>query len=124
MIKKVALVDDNPDLGAMFETLTRGRGIAPTFLSSSLEALKFMSDNEVDIAIVDLNMPYMDGIRLVKEIRKNLDEKHMRHPRFICYTGKRVDGELQRVVEKAGFDRVFTKPFALGDILSEVGCYA
>lgn len=123
-MKKIVLVDDDIEVGMLFEVLTRGRGIAPTFIQSSLEALKFMSDNELDVAIVDLQMPYMDGIRLVKEVKKNLDEKCMRRPMFVCYTAKRIEGELERMVNEVGFSRVFTKPFALGDLLNEIGCFA
>ncbi|MGD1821225.1 MAG: response regulator [Pleomorphochaeta sp.] len=38
---------------------------------NGLDALTLLEENSVDVVITDIKMPYMDGIELIKEIRKN-----------------------------------------------------
>ena len=40
---------------------------------NGLEALQIINNNEVDIAIIDIMMPQIDGYHLVRKIRENYD---------------------------------------------------
>ena len=66
----ILLVDDDP---AMRETLAEAvtaLGHEPRTADSSPAALKILSTNSIDAALIDLRMPGMDGLQLLGEIRK------------------------------------------------------
>ncbi len=67
---KVLLVDDEAEF---LETLTkrlRKRGLAITSASSGEEALNVLGHTPVDVVVLDVRMPGMDGIEVLREIKK------------------------------------------------------
>ena len=72
-MKRILLVDDEQlTTLALSKMIERSQGdyqIAGT-ASNGQEALEFLEENEVDIAIVDIRMPILDGIGLMEQIRE------------------------------------------------------
>jgi len=69
---KIILIDDHKlILEGLNNILSSEKDISilSTF-SSSAEALNFVKDNAIDVIITDLNMPNINGIELIKKIRK------------------------------------------------------
>lgn len=70
---KVLLVDDEPfiaqGLSVLIDWESRGYEIVGTVYNGK-EALDFLKSNEVDLILADVKMPVMDGITLLKKIRK------------------------------------------------------
>ncbi len=69
--------------------------------------------HEVDVVVTDLAMPYLDGLRLIKEILA-IDEE----ARIIAVSGVRSD-ELV-VAERLGAVRTMVKPFQPEELLEVV----
>jgi CheY-like chemotaxis protein len=69
--KKVLIVDDNSTNRHILTLVTKSWGLEPHETGSPLEALNLIKqDVNFDLAILDLQMPEMDGISLAEEIRK------------------------------------------------------
>lgn len=69
--KRVLIVDDNETNRHILELQCRNWGMITRVAASGKEALKWIkSDDPFDIAILDMQMPEMDGVELSKEIRK------------------------------------------------------
>jgi CheY-like chemotaxis protein len=69
--KRVLIVDDNATNLRILTTQTQAWGMIPTNIDSPLEALNWVqAGGEVDIALLDMQMPDMDGVTLAEEIRK------------------------------------------------------
>jgi two-component system chemotaxis response regulator CheY len=69
-VKTILLVDDSPTmLLSMSAVLTRG-GYSALQAPSGDAALARLRTHQVDAVITDLNMPGMDGIALVRELRR------------------------------------------------------
>ena len=67
---RVLLVDDERDF---LEVLTRRLGkrdVNVVGVSSGGEALQYLQANEIDVAVLDVRMPGMDGITVLREIKK------------------------------------------------------
>ena len=67
---KVLIIDDETDY---LETLTkrlRKRNLKVTGASSGEEALRVLSETPVDVVVLDVRMPGMDGIEALREIKK------------------------------------------------------
>jgi two-component system chemotaxis response regulator CheY len=77
------------------------------------DALKVIQANPIDFFLVDVNMPGMNGIELVKEIRKN--NSHKDTPIIILTTENEAGLKLQG--RKAGANEWIEKPFQKEELL-------
>ncbi|RPJ16422.1 MAG: response regulator, partial [Chloroflexi bacterium] len=76
--KRVLIVDDNATNRRILALQTGKWGMSPYETEHPSEALQRIKDGEqFDLAILDLQMPEMDGIMLTREIRKLRDEKSL-----------------------------------------------
>jgi two-component system chemotaxis response regulator CheY len=73
--------------------------------ADGVEALRVLETNLIDLVMTDWNMPNMDGLTLLKEIRN----RNTKIPVFMITT----EGERNRVVEaiQAGVSDYLVKPF-------------
>ncbi|MDJ0556461.1 MAG: response regulator [Microcoleaceae cyanobacterium MO_207.B10] len=69
--KRLLIVDDNPTNCQVLTLQAESLGMIPQAVSNGAEAITLLnSGNKFDIAILDVQIPQMDGITLAKEIRK------------------------------------------------------
>lgn len=67
---KILVVDDRTELRLQLSEMLFKWGCIPFSLSSAEEALTYIRNGaKLDTAIIDVYMPYMDGVQLVREIR-------------------------------------------------------
>lgn len=113
---RILVVDDEPNnqrilnytLGkAGFETLTAANGEA---------ALALLNEFGAELAILDVAMPVMDGITLLKHIRAIEKFEHLP---VIILTGSGDDEERARA-ERVGIQGFLTKPSSSKMILEKV----
>ena len=67
---KLLLVEDEEDLSAIVAKELKQRGYAVDTAYDGEEALYMYDVNEYDLIILDLNLPVIDGLEVLKEIRK------------------------------------------------------
>lgn len=68
---RVLIVDDNPTNCLLLSSHTRKWGLAPRETQRAAQALEWLkAGEEFDLAILDMQMPEMDGVTLAGEIRK------------------------------------------------------
>ena len=69
---KILIVDDDIFVREMLSSILETSGYMIEMAENGLEALeKCIADSSIDLIISDVNMPEMDGIQLIKEIRKH-----------------------------------------------------
>jgi len=68
--KYVLLIDDEPDFLETISFWLKSKGHNVKTASSGQEALKIIEQDEPRLVFLDLNMPDMDGIQVLREIRK------------------------------------------------------
>lgn len=69
----VLIVDDSGVMRKLVARALRQAGIAPDKIleaGDGVEGLEVLADNSVDLIVSDWNMPNMDGLTFVKELRK------------------------------------------------------
>jgi two-component system chemotaxis response regulator CheY len=78
---KALIVDDSRAMRTMLRNIMRDLGFDVTEAGNGQEGLEKLAEtSHVDVALVDWNMPVMDGLEFVKEMRKvrsNSDVKVM-----------------------------------------------
>lgn len=106
-MKKIMTVDDSSSMRQMVGFTLKGAGYDVVEASNGKEALERMIGNSVDMLLVDLNMPVMDGIQLIREIRKN--ESH----RFVPIVMLTTESQeiKKREGKEAGATGWIVKPF-------------
>ena len=67
---RVLIVDDEKDFVEMFALRLEGQGERVSTAHSGKEALKILENNIIDVVILDIRMPGMDGIDVLKQIKK------------------------------------------------------
>jgi GAF domain-containing protein/DNA-binding response OmpR family regulator len=116
--KRVLIVDDNATNRRILTLQTQKWGMSPRETEHPHEALKWIEKGEqFDLAILDLQMPEMDGVMLTREIRKLRDEKSL--PIILLTSlGRREIGADD--LEFAAYLTKPLKPSALYDALASL----
>ncbi|MBP2276395.1 MULTISPECIES: response regulator [Sphingomonas] len=105
MTATIALVDDDRNILTSVSIALQAEGFVTRVYSDGETALKALIDNPPDIAILDIKMPRMDGLELLRRLR----EKSMLPVIFL--TSK--DDELDEALGLAmGADDYIAKPFS------------
>jgi two-component system chemotaxis response regulator CheY len=110
---KILLVDDSRTIRNIQKNVLAQIGFTDVIeAADGIEALSQLAAHKPDMALVDWNMPNMDGITLVRKIRET--DKHL--PLVMVTT----EAEKSRVLEaiKAGVNNYVVKPFT-AETLSE-----
>jgi CheY-like chemotaxis protein len=110
----VLIVDDDfRNIFALTALLERGK-LSVVAAESGAEALKVLSEpNDVDIVLMDIMMPGMNGYEAITEIRKRPELADMP---IIAVTGKVVGGEHERCIA-AGASDYIPKPVDTVELL-------
>ncbi len=67
---KILIVDDDVFVREMLSSILEASGYTIVMAENGLEALeKYIADSTIDLIVSDVNMPEMDGIQLIKEVR-------------------------------------------------------
>ncbi|MCK7511948.1 MAG: response regulator [Desulfobacterales bacterium] len=80
------------------------------------DALKFLDGQDIDLIITDLHMPEMDGIGLIKEVRKM--EKYSRIPILFLTTESQQAKKME--AKDAGATGWIIKPFVPAKLIDAI----
>lgn len=112
----ILIVDDNVISQRMLSfTLEKGGYDVVTALHGA-EALQRLATYECDLIIADLNMPVMDGLTLLRQLRA--DYRYGGLP-FIMLTASGQDGDRQ-TARRAGVSDFLTKPTSSRELIETV----
>jgi len=76
---------------------------------NSFEALQQIENNDYDVVLMDLNMPYMDGLETSKKIRENFSGKKAQVPILLLHSSAE-DGFIQRQCKELSIKLRLSKP--------------
>jgi two-component system chemotaxis response regulator CheY len=69
MVKKFLIVDDSASMRQLMSFTIKDAGYGVLVAENGKDALGKLNGEKVDMVITDLNMPEMDGIELIKQLR-------------------------------------------------------
>lgn len=82
------------------------------------DAIEILKNNTIDIVLMDIEMPVMNGLETTKYIRENLPGPFNRIP-IIALTAHNPDDFFDDY-NSAGFDELLTKPYSFEKVLNAI----
>lgn len=111
---KVLVADDDKQIGQFIKTNFEKNNIETTLAFDGKEALFLINTNSYDVIIIDWMMPYLDGISLLKILRK----QNVETPIIILSALDSTENKIEGL--KSGSDDYLTKPFSIDELLIRV----
>ena len=113
---RILVVDDDKNTRLLLKAVLESANYTVSVATDGLSALSVMDKEHIDLAIIDVMMPNMDGWDTLKAIRKN---KLTERIPVIMITAVSED---QKVVSglKIGADDYIVKPFILPNLLARI----
>ena len=117
MSKSIMVVDDTRSMRKMVAAVLEGAGYAVAEAGDGVEALELAKSRRFDLVVTDHNMPRMDGVTLVRELRAlpNYD------PVALIVLSTEASVELKQKGREAGATGWMAKPFDPQRMLDIVG---
>ena len=112
--KHILLVEDDESILFGLQDILEGQGYQISTASNGIDGLKLATENSIDLLILDIMLPGMNGLEICKKVKK---EKLMLP--FIMLTAK--SSEIDKISGlDYGADDYITKPFSLSELLARI----
>ena len=108
----ILIVDDNPEIREIINVLLGGEGFEVSEAENGAQALTLIEQQDFDLIILDIMMPKMDGITVLKNIRAQGNDV----PVLILTARSEVDDRVLGL--DSGADDYLSKPFAAKELLA------
>ncbi|MCP4604185.1 MAG: response regulator [Proteobacteria bacterium] len=107
----VLIVDDEEELVAPLIERLKLRGIDAHGMTTGQEALKCLATSMFDVVLLDVKMPGLSGLQILKEIKDNLPNLQV-----IMLTGHGSEQDAQEGLDLGAFDYL-TKPVKIDALI-------
>jgi CheY-like chemotaxis protein len=114
--RRILLVDDDHDARFIYQSALEHAGHRVLTASDGAEAVHLASHHELDVVLMDVMMPGLDGVAAVHAIRSTAGTRNLP---VIAVTAMAVGDDLQ-TIRTAGFDEVIVKPAEPAQIVDAV----
>lgn len=113
---RALVIDDSKSMRSILSKILMEVGFTVEEAANGLEALDVIQKEKTDLALVDWNMPDMNGYEFIQEVRKDNAHKDMR---IMMVT---TETEMNKVVEalEAGANEYIMKPFTTEMIVEKL----
>ena len=111
---RVLLVEDEPGIAQFIRQGLNEAGYAVDVAQDGIEGLNYALAAEYDILVLDILLPKMDGIQLLKELRN----QRIRTPVLLLTAMDAVENRVRGL--DAGADDYLVKPFAFSELLARL----
>jgi two-component system chemotaxis response regulator CheY len=111
------VVEDSPMMRQLLVfALSRVKNLKVTDADDGVDGLRKLAGNRYDIILTDINMPIMDGLKLVKRVRT--DPMHKDTP-IVVITTEGSEEDRQRAIA-LGANAYITKPIQAPQVIAKV----
>ncbi len=104
--KNVMVVEDNEKNRKLMRVVLKAKGYIVTEATTGEEAMSILKNQKPDIILMDIQLPGIDGLTLVKQIKADLLTKDIP---IIAVTAYAMKGDEQKILD-TGCDAYVSKP--------------
>jgi two-component system, chemotaxis family, chemotaxis protein CheY len=116
MTKTILSVDDSASVRQMVQLTLQGAGYRVIQANDGADGLAKAQATPVDMVVTDLNMPVMNGLGLIRELRKLPAYRGVP----ILFLTTESDAEMKKQAKEAGATGWITKPFQQDQLVAVV----
>ncbi len=113
MVERVLVVDDDETIRRTLRINLRARGYEVEVVGSGRDALSTLEDAPPDLVILDLGLPDLDGVEVLRRLRRT-----SRVPVVVLSARHQSDDKVEALDE--GADDYVTKPFGMDELMARV----
>ncbi|MEQ7195425.1 response regulator transcription factor [Enterococcus avium] len=113
MKASILLIEDDPNITDFMEVVLDQERYQLTIARTGMEALTAFQTTSIDLVLLDLGLPDIDGIDLLKILRKRL------HLPIIIISARSNEEEKVKALD-LGADDYVTKPFGTNELLARI----
>ena len=117
-MKKVLIAEDSSVIQNLTKKILEFQNFEITGVKNGKEVLKAIEGTKYDLLVMDINMPQMDGMSCIKEIRSLGDKSKSEIP-AIAITGN-AKNYTEDDFHKAGFNEFLAKPLDFDKLVETV----
>ncbi len=116
MPKKILIVDDEPSIIVPVQFLMEQNGYDVMVAFSGEEAMEIIAEKKVDLILLDIMLPVIDGFEVCQRVREN---PRWNKIKIILLTALGSDANVEKGLA-LGADAYITKPFSNIEIVDKV----
>ena len=114
--EKILIVDDERAIADLLKLHLEEEGYVILTAQSVDKALKLLEQGPVDLVMLDIGLPKLDGNTLCELIKT---DETLKHIKVIMLTGKRLVGDMETAFS-AGADLYMNKPYEWQRLLAHI----
>lgn len=115
MNANVLVVEDEADIMLTIRLTLQAEGYQVMGVSTGEAALEIFSDSPPDVTVLDVALPGIDGLEVVRRLRKDANHKNAR----IIITSAHASGHVRLLTDALGCEYL-TKPFSTKELAATV----
>lgn len=119
---RILLADDDTSVRDLVDLVLCRSGWVVTWVKNGREAVDRWRQGDIDLVLMDIQMPVLDGLEATREIRRLEATGRQRTPIFALTAHARSDRRQEFLA--AGMDGVLTKPFRIEELNSLINSVA
>ena len=121
--KIILVVEDDPNIRLGLEDNLELEGYKVLSAPDGVKGLKSALENEIDLLILDIMLPGMNGYEITREIRKLEKETGIeKQVPIIAITANTLDNDREKCIE-AGMNEYLSKPFTAEQLIDKISIF-
>jgi len=117
----VLYIEDNPDNMMLVKRALEARGYCMFEAVNGLEGIAAAESKEVDLILLDINLPDIDGYEVARKIRTNA-KAALAYVPIIAITANALKGDAEKALA-AGCDVYMSKPINIRELWARVEAF-
>ena len=118
----ILYIEDNPDNMMLVKRALEARGYKLLEALNGLTGVNKAETNEVDLILLDINLPDIDGYEVARRIRSNNKKSALAYVPIIAVTANALKGDAEKALA-AGCDVYMSKPINIRELWARVEAF-
>jgi two-component system cell cycle response regulator DivK len=122
MGSNILYIEDNPDNMMLVKRALESRGYTLLQALDGLSGVRMAENEEVDLILLDINLPDIDGYEVARRIRSSTNKVALAYLPIIAVTANALKGDAEKAVA-AGCDVYMSKPINIRELWARVEAF-
>jgi len=122
MGNKVLYIEDNPDNMVLVKRALESRGYKLLEALTGLKGVTLAESEEVDLILLDINLPDIDGYEVARRIRSSKNKRALTYIPIIAITANALKGDSEKALA-SGCDVYMSKPINIRELWARVEAF-